>query len=67
MFLTYKKGLKLDGQNPTLLYAYGGFDISLTPYFSVPESSSGSKWEASTPSPICAAAENTAKSGTRQE
>jgi prolyl oligopeptidase len=35
MFLTYKKGLKLDGQNPTLLYAYGGFDISLTPAFSV--------------------------------
>jgi prolyl oligopeptidase len=36
MFLTYKKGLKLDGQNPTLLYAYGGFDISLTPFFSAP-------------------------------
>jgi prolyl oligopeptidase len=36
MFLTYKKGIKLDGQNPTLLYAYGGFDISLTPNFSVP-------------------------------
>ena len=36
MFLTYKKGIKLDGQNPTLLYAYGGFDISLTPGFSVP-------------------------------
>ena len=36
MFLTYKKGIKLDGQNPTLLYAYGGFDISLTPFFSVP-------------------------------
>jgi prolyl oligopeptidase len=36
MFLTYKKGLKLDGQNPTLLYAYGGFDISMTPGFSVP-------------------------------
>jgi len=36
MFLTYKKGLKLDGQNPTLLYAYGGFDISLTPAFTVP-------------------------------
>jgi prolyl oligopeptidase len=35
MFLTYKKGIKLDGQNPTLLYAYGGFDISLTPFFSV--------------------------------
>jgi prolyl oligopeptidase len=36
MFLTYKKGLKLDGQNPTLLYAYGGFDISMTPGFSIP-------------------------------
>ena len=36
MFITAKKGLKLDGQNPTLLYAYGGFDISLTPFFSVP-------------------------------
>jgi prolyl oligopeptidase len=36
MFLTYKKGLKLDGQNPVLLYAYGGFDISLTPNFYVP-------------------------------
>ena len=35
MFLTYKKGMKLDGQNPTLLYAYGGFDISLTPAFLV--------------------------------
>lgn len=36
MFLTYKKGLKLGGQNRVLLYAYGGFDISLTPHFSVP-------------------------------
>jgi prolyl oligopeptidase len=34
MFLTNKKGLKLDGNNPTLLYGYGGFDISLTPSFS---------------------------------
>jgi prolyl oligopeptidase len=33
MFLTYKKGLKLDGTNPTLLYAYGGFNISLMPEF----------------------------------
>ena len=33
MFLTYKKGLKLDGQNPTLLYGYGGFNISLPPGF----------------------------------
>jgi len=33
MFLSYKKGLKQDGQNPTLLYAYGGFDIAETPVF----------------------------------
>jgi len=35
MFITYKKGLTLDGSNPTYLYGYGGFDISLTPSFSV--------------------------------
>jgi len=35
MFVTHKKGLKLDGTNPTLLYGYGGFDISLTPGFSL--------------------------------
>lgn len=34
MIITYKKGIKLDGNNPTLLYAYGGFSVSLTPYFS---------------------------------
>jgi prolyl oligopeptidase len=34
MFITSKKGLKLDGNNPVYLYAYGGFDISLTPGFS---------------------------------
>ncbi|MGH9837670.1 MAG: prolyl oligopeptidase family serine peptidase [Blastocatellia bacterium] len=35
MFITHKKGLKLDGQNPTLLYGYGGFNVSLTPAFSI--------------------------------
>ena len=34
MFITARKGLKLDGRNPTLLYAYGGFDISVTPGYS---------------------------------
>ena len=34
MFITAKKGLVLDGSNPTLLYAYGGFNISVTPTFS---------------------------------
>ena len=34
MFLTYKKGLKRDGNNPVFLYGYGGFNVSLNPYFS---------------------------------
>lgn len=35
MFIVHKKGIKLDGTNATLLYGYGGFDISLTPNFSI--------------------------------
>jgi len=35
LFLTYKKGLQLDGDNPTFLYGYGGFNVSLTPGFAV--------------------------------
>ncbi|MEQ9186690.1 MAG: prolyl oligopeptidase family serine peptidase [Cryomorphaceae bacterium] len=34
MIITYKKGIELDGQNPTLLYGYGGFGVSLSPRFS---------------------------------
>lgn len=34
MIITYKKGINMDGNNPTLLYGYGGFSVNITPYFS---------------------------------
>jgi prolyl oligopeptidase len=34
MFVTHRRGMPMNGENPTLLYAYGGFNISMTPYFS---------------------------------
>ncbi|HMB55197.1 MAG TPA: prolyl oligopeptidase family serine peptidase, partial [Thermoanaerobaculia bacterium] len=35
MFVVHKKGVEADGSNPTLLYGYGGFNVSMTPFFSV--------------------------------
>ena len=35
MIITHKKGLQLNGKNPTILYSYGGFNVSLTPSFSI--------------------------------
>jgi prolyl oligopeptidase len=35
MFISHKKGLKLDGNNPTMLYGYGGFNVAMTPSFAI--------------------------------
>ena len=60
-----KKGLKLDGKNPTLLYGYGGYGISLTPGVQCHAAASGSTPAASMRWPTCAAAASSARTGTR--
>ncbi len=59
-----RKGTKLDGTNPTLLYGYGGYGISKKPFFSGRSRACGSTRAAFSSTPICAAAPNTAKNGT---
>ena len=49
MFLVHKKGIKLDGSNPTLLYGYGGFNISLHAEFSPSAGWRGWRWAACSP------------------
>ena len=63
MFLVHKKGLKLDGNNPTLLYAYGGFNVVQSPTFSA-RGSRCSNRASSMPQRTCAAAASTARRGT---
>ena len=64
MFVVHKKGLRDNGKNPTLLYGYGGFNISLTPDLQRAPLISGSSTAASSPWPTCAAAASSARTGT---
>ena len=67
IFLSYRKGLKLDGTNPTLLYAYGGFNISMVPArFRAQPRRYGWRWAASSPRLCCAAEASTASHGISQ-
>ena len=65
MFIVHKKGLVLNGKNPTYLYAYGGFNVSLTPGFQRGAHAVAGKWRRVWPCLTCAAAASTAKTGTK--
>ena len=60
-----RKGVALDGSNPTLLYGYGGYGISMTPASWARRAASGSMRAASTRSPTSAAAASSARTGTQ--
>ncbi len=67
MFLVYKKGLKLDGNNPTLLYGYGGFNVTTVARLSARCAWRCSNRESFTLRQTCAAAASMARNGTRPE
>ena len=65
MFITHRKDLKKDGANPTMLYGYGGFDISELPRFRSGRCPPSSSAAASGRRRTCAAAASMARRGTR--
>jgi len=64
IFIGRKKGTKLDGTNPTLLYGYGGFNISLTPAYNV-TAATWMRMGGVYVTAVLAAAANTARTGTK--